>query len=381
MNITWIATWTYRGSVNEASKVNGSFWFQLVIFFSAIGLWTVHIVLSTIKKSAPSIQTSSNKELCKKQLLFNDNWLSECRVIVTRTTASLFITIATAELLIFNAIANYSGKGSVNASSAVMILFAGLMFYFFSMMHKHEKKSENAPAQNGLYGIVSFFILFMATGVFVWFLAYTDAFSNKTTKGGTELFLIGAIMFIIGMFLLCVSPLKGISNEKAYNRTMSLDTGTLVTSGEFYSAFSIFDCFVIWNTLAIFIFLEAYFIGRVMTAQYAVPFIFLQIIPIYGFVLNLAMLFRAGAKTLYVSIAYNAVFFVIMSVSITNSMLHVCAIPGVNTACASYISHTTTNTNVLVCGPYVLLLFLISIGLINASCVPALLLKSECARL
>jgi anaerobic ribonucleoside-triphosphate reductase len=33
---------------------------------------------------------------------------------------------------IFNAIANSSGGGSVNASSALIELFAGIMFHFFT---------------------------------------------------------------------------------------------------------------------------------------------------------------------------------------------------------------------------------------------------------
>ena len=46
-------------------------------------------------------------------------------------------------------------------------------------------------------------------------------------------------------------------------------------------------------------------------------------------------------------------------------MLHVCAVPGVETACATSVSHTMLNTNLLVCAPCLVLFTLMSVGLIT----------------
>jgi hypothetical protein len=155
------------------------------------------------------------------------------------------------------------------------------------------------------------------------------------------------------------------------------DTLELIISGEYYTAFSIVDCFVLSTSIIIFIVLEGFFIGQAATAHYAVPFIFLQIIPIYGFVLSIVSMVL-GLNKSYGPGIFNALLFVLMSLSFTTSMLHVCAIPGVTSACATSIPHTVTATNILVSAPLALLVFFASMGLVYSSYTPSFLVNRDC---
>lgn len=369
VDIRWTATWTYRAPIDEQVDINGSFWFQLSVFFSAIVLWTIVIIRSTQQDTTITVAT---RNPVKSQ--FIGNWLNEPRIIVTRTTVSLLVALGTAELLIFNAVANYAGDGSINASSALFILMAALMFHFFTMSHKFVQSTESHE-RNRMYGLPSFIVLLMIVGVFVCYLGYTDAFSSKTASGATSSFIIGAVLFVLGTLLMCTTPLLDTLKPYSYKRTEDDKLQRrLIFSGEFYTALTIIDCLVIWSSSATFILLEALFIGDVFTANYALPFLFLQIIPIYGFIISVISSLKTKVGS-YVPIVYNMGFFVIMSLCFATSMLHVCAIPGVSTMCVTSIPHTTFYTNVFVCGPYVLFLFATSIGLVYSSCKPTFLAK------
>ena len=155
----------------------------------------------------------------------------------------------------------------------------------------------------------------------------------------------------------------------------SNDTLSLVLSGEYYTAFSLIDCFIIWTTLTIYIVLEGCYIGQAAIAYYALPFIFLQIIPIYWFILNVIM---AATTKSYGPAIFNAFVFVLMSFCFAMSMLHVCAIPGVTAACAAHVPHTVTVTNVLVCAPYMFLILMASVGLVTSSYTPSFLISRDC---
>jgi hypothetical protein len=179
-------------------------------------------------------------------------------------------------------------------------------------------------------------------------------------------------LFVLGTFLMCMTPFFDLL--KPYKNKHNGEKNRLMLSGDFYIAFTIIDCFVVWSSSTIFILLEAFFVGKVFTANYALPFIFLQMIPIYGFFKTVVSCFKTKLVS-YVPVVYNLVFLVVMSLCITTSMLHVCAIPGVSTMCVTTIPHTIFYTNVFVCGPYVIFMFAISIGLVYSSCTPSVLAK------
>ena len=69
-------------------------------------------------------------------------------VIVTRTTATIFLTICLLELMVFNLIANYAH--GVNASASILLLLFGLIFYFLLLTHKHKKMPESDKNGNTL---------------------------------------------------------------------------------------------------------------------------------------------------------------------------------------------------------------------------------------
>ena len=62
------------------------------------------------------------------------------------------------------------------------------------------------------------------------------------------------------------------------------------------------------------------------------------------------------------------------------SMLHVCAIPGVNKGCAAKLEHTSFNVNWLVSLFWLILLFMIAAGVIDADYAPNFLLNYECMK-
>jgi hypothetical protein len=352
----------------------------MCIFLSAIVLWLIVVVKSSAYRKESDmivsylLDTDCDAARFQVKAARGTPWVFRPRIIITRTTASLVVAVGTAELLVFNAIANYGGEGSVNASSALLILFTGVLFHFFTMTHKY-MKSGVSDIRNRLYGVTSSFFLMFAGGIYVCYIAYSDGFGWKSAEGASMLMFYGGLVISAAMFLMCVAPmteaLKPYGGKKNENSTLSL-----VLSGEYYTSFSVIDCFVIFTPITIFICLETFFISQVRTREYALPFIFLEVIPLYGFSLNVAACFKQNV-TLTPSLFNIATFFV-MFVSGITSMLHVCAIPGVSTACVGSIAHSVLNTNIFVCGPILVLLFLISIGLVSSTFAPSFLVSGEC---
>jgi hypothetical protein len=71
---------------------------------------------------------------------------------------------------------------------------------------------------------------------------------------------------------------------------------------------------------------------------------------------------------------------VVFELCIVFSMLHVCAIPGVNMGCAGKLEHTSFNVNWLVSLFWLILLFMIAAGVIDADYAPNFLLNFECIK-
>lgn len=373
----WKPTWSYRGASGSRDGVNGSLWFQIATLVCVLTVWTVAVVRS--------VGGGDKSERIVTYLLREDcgiakwspkgptrAWIFYPRVIVTRTTASLLIAIGTAELLIFNAIANYAGDGSTNASSAILVLVVGLLFHFFSLTHKFMKTSDS-DVRDRFFGVYSGLVLAMTVGFFMCFLSYTDTMRWKDTEGRSMLFFAGAAFACAAAFVGCLLPLL-----KAFRPfTVKKEDGTvsLILSGEYYAAFSFLDCAVVWAIVTNFVCSEAYFISRADTKNYALPFVFLQALPLYGFGTAIASLVKSDDVLPGI---FNAGLFAVMSLSVTTSMLHVCAVPGVETACTTSMSHTMLNTNLLVCAPCLVLLTLMSVGLINSTFAPNLLIRNDC---
>jgi len=164
--LVWDAPWSYAESVTDGSKINGSFWFQLTVFASALVLWITVTVQSNRSQPSAQKEYSIAHDCQAARFRVKNIWALHPRIIVTRTSASLAITLAVAELVVFNAIANYTASGSVNASSALLILFAVIMFHFFTMSHKFMKVGEFAT-RNKFYALSSFLVLLMAVATFM----------------------------------------------------------------------------------------------------------------------------------------------------------------------------------------------------------------------
>jgi hypothetical protein len=204
--LSWEAPWSYSSSVTDVNAINGSFWFQLGIFVCAFVLWITIVVKSALTSGANKKNRTTSaytlNESCKERMLSTKySWALLPRIIVTRTTASLVVTLALAQIIIFNAIANYSGSGTVNASAALLIFFAGIMFHFYTMSHKFMKYAE-IPTAKKHYAISSFLVLLLAIAVFMCFLSYTSAFGAKNEKGHSPLFFAGTLVFALSLFLL-----------------------------------------------------------------------------------------------------------------------------------------------------------------------------------
>ena len=374
--VVWKAGWSYKGVVGPRNEVNGSLWFQIATLVCVLTVWTLAVVRSVGSgDKSKRLVTYLLKEDCGIARWSPNNparaWVFYPRVVLTRTTASMIIALGTAELLIFNAIANYSGNGSANASSAILVLVVAFLFHFFSLTHKYMKTSES-DVRDAFFGVYSGIVLGMAVGVFVCFLSYTDTMRWKDREGRSMLFFGGAAFACSAAFIGCLTPLL-----KAFRPFRVGEDGTvsLILSGEYYAVFSFLDCAVVWTVVTNFVCAEAYFISRADVENYALPFAFLQALPLYGFGTAVASLVKADDVLPGI---FNVGLFAVMSLSITTSMLHVCAVPGVKTACATSISHTVLNTNLLVCGPCLILLTLMSVGLINSTFTPNLLIRNNC---
>ena len=374
--VVWKPAWSYKGVVGRRDEVNGSLWFQIATLACVSTVWAIAV--------ARSVSGADKSERLLTYLLREDcgiarwspkgsarSWIFLPRVVLTRTTASLLIAMGTAELLVFNAIANYSGNGSANASSAILVLVVGVLFHFFSLTHKYMKTSES-DVRDGYFGVYSGIVLAMAVGFFLCFLSYTDTMRWKDDEGRSMLFFAGAAFACAAALVGCLTPLL-----KTFRPFRVREDGTvsLILSGEYYAAFSFLDCLVMWAVVTNFVCAEAYLISRADTKNYALPFVFLQALPLYGFGTAVASLVKTEDVLPGI---FNAGLFAVMSLGVTTSMLHVCAVPGVETACATSIPHTVLNTNLLVCGPCLVFLSLTSVGLINSTFAPNLLIRNEC---
>lgn len=376
--VTWKSSWTYRGVVGKTNDdINGSLWFQLCVMVCVLLVWVFAIVKS-IKGNRNSEDVVSyllnvNCNIARLTSGYEQkfNWFFYPRIIITRTTASLVVAVGTIELVIFNAIANYSGSGSTNASSAFLVLVVGFLFHFFIMTHKIMKSSDS-DSMNKMYWVSSASVLLMAVGSFFGFLSYTDTMRWKDENGKSIVLFVGAVLIVVAALIMCVAPMT--SALKPFHKREE-GTVSLIMSGEYYTSLSVIDCFVVWATVSNFICMEGYLISHVSTQNYALPFVFLQTLPLYGF---FTAIIGLTTKPNVLAVLFNAGLFFVMSVCITSSMLHVCAIPGVRTACVTSISHTVVNTNMLVCGPYLILLLMTSVGLINSSFTPSFLIRQDC---
>jgi hypothetical protein len=389
IRVEWNGAWSYRPA-DEVNEINNAFWFQLLFFSGPLCLWVVVCIRSATGRERREERITSYlmdtgchaAAYQAKYFRKSSMWLFRPNIILTRTTASLVIAIASIELFLFNAIANYLGEGSVNAFASLVIILQGVLFHFYTTAHKYRKNSDSDGTARGTgFMLLNSLVFCMAVGIFLCILAYLDAFSWKDKDKKSVLFLVGVILCNISLLGTFTVPLVAPPYTKTKNSKNSKTTLSLVLSGEYYTSLSVLDCIIVWISLAIFSSLEAYFISFVQTKHYAFPFVFLQIIPIYGFITNLLSCatrpdrFETSTSLPHV---YNMAIFSVFSVCITNFMLHVCAIPGVSTTCATRILHTAINTNVFVCGPVVLLIAMISLGLVNSTFAPNFIVDRSC---
>jgi hypothetical protein len=70
--------------------------------------------------------------------------------------------------------------------------------------------------------------------------------------------------------------------------------------------------------------------------------------------------------------------FAALTVALTDTLLHVCAVPGVSRACTLKLSHRPVHNVLLVIMPYMLVVFLSAVGLVRSTFAPAFLINSTC---
>jgi hypothetical protein len=153
MNVEWETNWSYRQADVKAGDVNHALWFQLV----TVGLLTLMFCIVSWKKTLTKKGLQTLEMVYEhgcKATMFNQGMLSKyptllrpC-IIITRTVASLFVSIAIVELIIFNAIANYV-KG-INAGSSLIVLFFGMLFHLCVLTFKFKKPAHDGPMIAGV---------------------------------------------------------------------------------------------------------------------------------------------------------------------------------------------------------------------------------------
>jgi hypothetical protein len=223
-----------------------------------------------------------------------------------------------------------------------------------------------------IYARAALPVLLMLVGVWLMFMGYTDIAGLKDKNGEEPMFAIGSGVIILGLIILVTLP-----SSPPYT-VMGNGTLSLVLSGEYYTAFCILDCFMMVLSIGSFMLMMGIVITMVQTHAYAVPFYFLHILPIYGFVINIFAMFKR--KSQIMPLAFNMVLMIWFELCIVFSMLHVCAIPGVNMGCAAKLEHTSANVNWLVSLFWLILLFMIAAGVIDADYAPNFLLNYDCMR-
>ena len=382
MNVEWETTWSYRGAASDG--VNHAVVFQTLAMGSLFLVWLAVSWISVYPKSYTETKKLSVilKEGCKaasfqERILGQyKDWLRP-RVIVTRTYAAIFITFCIAQLLIFNMIANY--VRGVNASMSLVLTLFAFLLMFMRVTFKHQKIEENDKLGNYNYPLTSFIIFCMILGT--WFLlgSYSDIFNTKKNDGSDIMFAVGGGLIAFGMVGMFVSPFLVTSNKwKAIKRGEKSEQNalSLTLSGEFYTSFNLVDCFLVATCLFVFVVLNVTFISRATTKAYAVAFFALYPIPIYGFISNImhAMQSRSSMGPHL----FNMFLFVVFTLCVCLTQLHVCGIPGVSSGCASHLAHDSTTTNWALCFPILLFLLMISMGIIQAPYAPSLLVSQEC---
>lgn len=372
MNVEWETNWSYRRADVKAGERNHALWFQLVTLGFVMLMFSIVSWKKTLTKKGVQTLEMVFTHGCKATM-FNQGMLSKyptllrpC-IIITRTVASLFVSIAIVELVIFNAIANYV-KG-INAGSSLVVLFFGILFHLCVITFKFKKTAHDSTM---IYARAAFPVLLMLVGVWLMFMGYTDITGFKNKNGEEPMFAIGSGVIILGLIILVTLPTSPPYTVKD-NGTLSL-----VLSGEYYTAFCPLDCFMMVLSIGSFMLMMGIVITMVQTHAYAVPFYFLHILPIYGFFINIFALFKRNSQTM--PLVFNMVLMIWFELCIVFSMLHVCAIPGVNMGCAAKLEHTSFNVNWLVSLFWLILLFMIAAGVIDADYAPNFLLNYGCMK-
>jgi hypothetical protein len=377
MNVEWETNWSYRRADVKAGEPNHALWFQLVTFgFVMLMFGIVSLTPSLTRKGRDTLEMVYTHGC--KATMFNQGTLSKyptllrpC-IIITRTVASLFVSIAIVELIIFNAIANYV-KG-INAGSSLIVLFFGILFHLCVLTFKF-KKTESDTRRRYFFAAIP--VLLMLLGVWLLFISYTDitGLKDKNKNGEEPIFAIGSALIIAGLIFLVVVPTATASPPYTVKANGTL---SLVLSGEYYTALCILDCFMMVLSIGSFMLMMGIVITMVQTKAYAVPFYFLHILPIYGFFINIFAYVKN--KSQGPPLFFNMFLMVWFEICIVFSMLHVCAIPGVSSGCAPHtaLEHTSFNVNWLVSLFWLILLFMLAAGIIDADYAPNFLLNFEC---
>jgi hypothetical protein len=217
----------------------------------------------------------------------------------------------------------------------------------------------------------------MIVGVWLMLISYTDLAQLKTGKGKDDgIFGAGCALIFLSIILLIIAP--NFEAYRSYKKQDGNENGTLslILSGEYYTAFGSMDCLFILLAVGIFVLLMGIFISSVMTKHYALPFLFLQILPVYGFIINAVQAYTSPVPN--VASWYNMLLMLVLCVCILLSMFHVCAIPGVTTICHAKLSHTSNAINWGLSLPWLLLLAMTSLGLVNATYVPSFMIDRSC---
>ena len=136
-----------------------------------------------------------------------------------------------------------------------------------------------------IYARAALHMLLMLVGVWLMFMGYTDIAGLKDKNGEEPMFAIGSGVIILGLIILVTLP-----SSPPYT-VMGNGTLSLVLSGEYYTAFCILDCFMMVLSIGSFMLMMGIVITMVQTHTYAVPFYFLHILPMYGFIINIVAMF------------------------------------------------------------------------------------------
>jgi hypothetical protein len=139
-----------------------------------------------------------------------------------------------------------------------------------------------------IYARAALPMLLMLVGVWLMFMGYTDIAGLKDKNGEEPMFAIGSGVILLGLIILVTLP-----SSPPYT-VISKDgptTLSLVLSGEYYTAFCILDCFMMVLSIGSFMLMMGIVITMVQTHAYAVPFYFLHILPMYGFIINIVAMF------------------------------------------------------------------------------------------